>query len=213
MVEEEINTIDLAKGDIISSPIVQDVQIIKEISISIIFSAVAVASTTVLLIIPNLETLSLIFFIVGIKYGIKTSFSTVITSWIIFEFFATQFYSTGGPIVFFLKLPPFLLIALVGSLLGSDYRKINAIKDDDASDSLVTVHPLIFGLIGLILTINYDIITSLFILTFVPSFEAFFVNFVLGIPMLLFHQFTNFILFSWIPRILIVLEKADSQYN
>lgn len=213
MSEKENYTIDLAKGEKISSPIIQDVQVIKEISISIIYAAVAVASSTFLLIIPNLETLSLIFFIVGIKYGFKISFSTVLTSWIIFEFFATQFYSSGGPIFFFLKLPPFLLIATIGAMIGRDYRAKTSVSENNTSDALIDIPSVIFGVIGFVLTINYDIITSFGMVIFAPSLEVFLANMVIGIPWLLFHQITNFILFSLTPRILIVLEKAELQYS
>ena len=91
-----------------------EVRGIQIFSTSVIFSAAAVASSLVFIFVPNLETLSLFFFLVGYKYGIKTGLTTVVTSVIIYEMFASQFYGTGGPLPFLLKFPPFLLIMVTG---------------------------------------------------------------------------------------------------
>ena len=98
----------------IRKDLIAEVRAIRIFSTSVIFSAAAVASSTVLLIIPNLETLSLFFFLVGYRYGIATGATTVITSVTLYEMFASQIYGTGGIIPFLLKFPPFILIMMAG---------------------------------------------------------------------------------------------------
>ncbi|MFX0150263.1 MAG: hypothetical protein ACFFAJ_05745 [Candidatus Hodarchaeota archaeon] len=209
---------------------------------SVIFSAAAVASSTVLLFIPNLETISLFLFLVGYRYGRATGFMTVLTTVTIYEMFASQVYGTGGIIPFLLKFPPYFLIMLTGVYfhtlkIQSDSRS----NDNQSSSPLIletqteSIHQnilyqpqkfhqwddennftlyerLLLVQLGFALTIVFDIITSLGILVFVPTWEAFFISFVVGIPFIVFHQITNSILFATIPSIITALNNARPGY-
>ncbi len=212
-----------------------DVRAIQIFSVSVIFSSAAVASSLVFIFIPNLETLSLFFFLVGYLYGIKTGVTTVITSVTIYEMFASQFYGTGGIFPFVLKFPPFLLIMVCGVYFH--HLKINnkflreekksmmlkAAKEQFRDDILYQPSELqketqeinfsvyervLLAQLGFVLTIIYDITTSFGILVFVPTWEALFISFITGLPFFIFHQLTNLILFLTIPSILIAINKA-----
>ncbi|MFX0087987.1 MAG: hypothetical protein ACFFAU_20205 [Candidatus Hodarchaeota archaeon] len=212
-----------------------DVRGIQIFSISVIFSSAAVASSLVFIFIPNLETLSLIFFLVGYLYGIKTGATTVITSVTIYEMFASQFYGTGGLFPFILKFPPFLLIMVCGvyfhhlkmnnNFLGKEEKEmmLKAPEEQFRDDILYQPFDLqketqeinfsvyervLLAQLGFVLTIIYDITTSFGILVFVPTWEALFVSFITGLPFFIFHQLTNLILFLTIPSILIAINKA-----
>ena len=212
-----------------------EVRGIQVFSTSVIFSAAAVASSLVFIFVPNLETLSLFFFLVGYKYGIKTGLTTVVTSVIIYEMFASQFYGTGGPLPFLLKFPPFLLIMVTGvyfhtvktgkadfmkdtnqlsSKIGkSNYRTDLLYQIDEHPEINHEIHfslyeRILLAQLGFVLTIVFDIITTFGILVFVPTWEALFVSFITGLPFFIFHQLTNLILFSTIPSILVVINKA-----
>jgi hypothetical protein len=208
----------------------------------VIFSAAAVASSTVLLFIPNLETISLFIFLVGYRYGKATGTMTVLTTVTIFEMFASQVYGTGGIFPFLLKFPPYFLIMLTGVYFHTLKVQSDSRSNDDRSSSQlisetktkrihqnILYHPqkidqlneetnftlyerLLLIQLGLALTIVFDVITSLGILVFVPSWEAFLISFILGIPFLVFHQVTNSILFATIPSIITALNKARPSY-
>jgi hypothetical protein len=212
-----------------------EVRGIQVFSISVIFSSAAVASSLVFIFIPNLETLSLFFFLVGYRYGIKTGVTTVITSVTIYEMFASQFYGTGGLFPFILKFPPFLLIMISGVYfhhlkIKNDYSRekemdsTSKIEEEHFQDDILyqpfdlqketqeinfsVYERLLLAQLGFVLTIIYDITTSFGILVFVPTWEGLFVSFITGLPFFIFHQLTNLILFSSIPSILIAINKA-----
>ncbi len=216
-----------------STPLLSEIKAIRLFAISVIYSAVAVASSTFLIFIPNLETLSLIFFIVGYRYGYSTGFVTVLTSVTVYEFFASQFYGSGGLIPFLLKFPPYFLIVIVAVLFrktkNQDLIKKGLFLSDDKADTILyqpqgEIHEVSFSfyehvlisLLGVSLTIIYDIVTSIGILVFVPSFEGLFISFITGLPFVIFHQATNAFLFFIIPSILVALDKArqsDAIFN
>ncbi len=203
-------------------------QTIRAFSTSVIFSAVAVASSTILLIIPNLETLTIFFFIVGYQYGKSTGIMTVLTSVTIFELFASQFYGTGGLIPFFLKFPPFILVMFTGvyfrklkdqdttSLKSSSplthepemllYRPLEQAIDSNVDFS--SYERFLLAQLGFVLTIIYDIVTSVSLIVFVPTWEAVFLSFITGLPFFLLHQVTNAVIFATFPSIIIALNKA-----
>ena len=215
-----------------------EVRAIQAFSTSVIFSAVAVASSTILLFIPNLETLSLFFFLVGYRYGKTIGTTTVLTSVTIFEMFASQVYGTGGIFPFLLKFPPFLLIMATGVYFHflkekrekslnnhSGYSPVISALETTSLNMPILYEPqninqndkethfsfyerLLFAQLGFALTIIYDVVTSLGVIVFVPTWEGFFVSFIMGIPFYIFHQISNLILFSTIPSIVIALDKA-----
>ena len=205
-------------------------QTIRAFSTSVIFSAIAVASSTVLLIIPNLETLTIFFFIVGYQYGKSTGVMTVLTSVTIFELFASQFYGTGGLIPFLLKFPPFFLVMFMGvyfsNLKDQDtimlqtpsttnlepekllYKPLDAVVRSNIDFSLY--ERFLLAQLGFALTIIYDIVTSVSLIVFVPTWEAVFLSFITGLPFFLLHQITNAVIFATVPSIIIALNKARS---
>jgi hypothetical protein len=219
-----------------------EVRGIQIFATSVIFSAAAVASSTILLFIPNLETISLFIFLVGYRYGKATGTMTVLTTVTIYEMFASQVYGTGGIIPFLLKFPPYFLIMLTGvyfhtlkikSDSRSNYRRSSSPPiletqtesfhqnvlfqpqkssqwDDETHFTLY--ERLLLVQLGFALTIVFDIITSLGILVFVPTWEAFLISFVVGIPFLFFHQVTNSFLFATIPSIITALNNARPSY-
>ena len=222
----------------IRKDLIAEVRAIRIFSTSVIFSAAAVASSTVLLIIPNLETLSLFFFLVGYRYGMATGATTVITSVTLYEMFASQIYGTGGIIPFLLKFPPFILIMMAGVYFHASKVKDELSTEDEITSSAIfsqnevtvsqskilyrptsinhKIKEINFSLyerflliqLGLALTIIYDVVTTFGILVYVPTWEGLFVSFIMGIPFFAFHQVTNALLFSTIPSIIVALDKA-----
>jgi len=215
-----------------------EVRNIQTFATSVIFSAAAVASSTIFLFIPNFETLSVFFFFVGFRYGFFTGSLTVFTSVTIYEIFASQVYGSGGPIPFLLKFPPFFLIMVMGvyfNHLKTDKSQskshLNTKNDgnDGVTDNLPS-YPLLYkpninedlktskeftkyetfllAQLGLVLTIIYDIITSFGLLVFVPTWEALILSFFTGLPFFLLHQLSNALLFSTIPALSRALDSA-----
>ena len=227
-----------SKPDLSLKDYQKEVRNIQIFATSVIFSAAAVASSTIFLFIPNFETLSLFFFLVGYRYGFFTGSFTVFTSVTIYEIFASQVYGSGGPIPFILKFPPFFLILAMGvyfhrlktdksspkSQLENtteerliETEKItsspllyrpNIAEDSNTSKGFTKYETLLLAQLGLVLTIIYDVITSFGLLVFVPSWEALILSFFTGLPFFLLHQISNAVLFSTIPALNIALDSA-----
>jgi len=95
----------------------------------------------------------------------------------------------------------------------SDYRtdilyQIDEYPKIDSEIHFSLYERILLAQLGFVLTIVFDIITTLGIIVFVPTWEALFLSFITGLPFFIFHQLTNLILFSTIPSILVVINKA-----
>ncbi len=94
---------------------------IRNMTVPIVYAAVAVAGTTALILIPNLELLSFFFFLAAYRYGFKTGINTVFLAVPIYEFVAAQIWGSAG-VLFVFKFPPYILLVYLASKLGEDYR-------------------------------------------------------------------------------------------
>ncbi|MFX0061283.1 MAG: hypothetical protein ACFFC7_03785 [Candidatus Hermodarchaeota archaeon] len=189
---------------------------IRLLTITVMFSALAVASTSALIIIPNLETLTLIFFLVSYRYGIRAGVSTVLISTIIYEFIVSTLIGPSG-IIFFFKFPPYLFIAFLGGFFGLHFRKTTVKQDMEINQEEITKEAepwsLLFGIIGMIGTLLYDISTTLGFLVYSLSIEAFFFSFMIGLPFTAIHCLSNFVMFFFIPQINKSLDRVDVLVN
>lgn len=186
---------------------------VRTTAYTIMFSAMAVASSTVLLVAPNLETLTVVFFLVSYRYGLRYGIPTALISTTVFEIFASMVWGSAG-IGYFFKLPPYLLTVTIGWSLGRDYR--NKIEKDPLisqnNSKIHTLSPWYFGLTGAILTICYDVFTNLAFFIFVPEPIAFAFYFLTALPFAIFHEITNFMIFLSIPAINRAMDSAREVY-
>ncbi|MFX1537083.1 MAG: hypothetical protein ACFFDI_22960 [Promethearchaeota archaeon] len=189
---------------------------IRLLTITVMFSALAVASTSALIIIPNLETLTLIFFLVSYRYGIRAGVSTVLISTIIYEFIVSTLIGPSG-IIFFFKFPPYLFIAFLGGFFGLHFRKATAKQDMEINQEGTTKEAepwsLLFGIIGMIVALLYDLSTTIGMLVYSLSIEAFLFSFMIGLPFTAIHCLSNFVMFLFIPQINKSLDRVDVLMN
>lgn len=157
-----------------------------------LFSALAVATSLLLVLVPNVETISLVIFLVSLRYGFRTGMVTAITVVLIFEFIATQLFGSGAIILPF-KLIAYLLIALTGALWKESSYKPGKIA---------------LAITGASLAILYDMITTLGLVLWIGqslSASAYFVLLVIGIVVPPFftpiHILGNALLFQLVPSI------------
>ncbi|OLS19876.1 MAG: hypothetical protein HeimC3_43150 [Candidatus Heimdallarchaeota archaeon LC_3] len=180
-------------------------------SIIITYSAAAVGSTTILLIVPNFETISLFIFLVTLRFGLKIGFQMMLTTAIIFELFATTVYGFGGWVLIF-KIIGYLFFILVAGVM---YKKeiYKELINENNSINQKYLYSILFFFIGYSLTIVYDLITTLSIIVIFPSLSLIMVNLIAGIPFFIFHEVTNGLLFSLIPSIIVLIDKSSIYGN
>jgi hypothetical protein len=193
-------------------------------SIVIMYSAAAVGSSTILLFIPNLETITFFIFLVTLTFGFKIGVQMMLTTTIVFEFFATSLYGFGGWMLIF-KIIPYFILVLVASFLNKSVQKEKPINkpftDTQKGNSIFFIsskknnlyNMIFFFILGFSLTIIYDVITTLSLFIIVPSVQVLILNFIIGIPYTLFHEITNGLLFMLIPVASQLIKKTSVYSN
>lgn len=181
---------------------------LKSTAIIVIYSAAAVASSTSLVFIPNLETITIFIFLVSFYYGFKIGFSMMLTTSIIYELFASIVYGFSGPLFFF-KIIAYTLNVIIASNLA------NVLKQDLSNNSLYESLNKIsarlgFMIIGIIVTLLFDLITTFYSFFLVQNVKAFILLFIAGLPYIFFHELTNGIIFFFIPDYLKLLKLSNN---
>lgn len=163
---------------------------IQRTSVVVMYSAAAVGSSVALLLVPNLETITLVVFLVSYMHGLRTGFATMLTTAIIFELFASMIYGVAGYLLPF-KVLAYTLTVLVAVSLRSSNVDFGTLQFG---------RPLLFS-IGVFVTLIFDLSTSIGFLFVVQDLGQFFVFFLSGIPWIVFHQLCNGTLFTLIPSL------------
>lgn len=172
-------------------------ELVKSTAIVIIYSAAAVATSTSLIFIPNLETITIFIFLVSFYYGFKIGFSMMLTTTIIYELFASIVYGFSGPLFFF-KVFAYFLNVLIASNLGRIL--LDQYKNTENKELIATLPKRIgFVITGIFLTFIFDLSTTIYSYFVLQNIQAFILFFVTGIPLMMFHELTNGIIFFFIP--------------
>ena len=166
---------------------------ISKLSLQIQFSATAVASSLVLIFVPNFETISFTAFLFGFLFPIKMAIYGTIIMTLTWEIVASMIFGFSG-IIFPFKIIAWIIIMLLG-MLG---RKIK-IK-----------HPSEFAFFGVISAMVFDLIVSISnVLIFINdslSFITAFVSFlIIGLVFTISHFTFNFVIFSLMPKVFKVI--------
>jgi len=153
---------------------------IKLISRIAIFTALAIALGYILSFVPNFELITSTIFLSGALLGIEAGMIVGMLSFLIFGF-----ANPLGP-----SPLPLLLAQISGGIfagfMGGIYRK----KKWDRVYILV--------LIGLLVTFVYDMITTATGFIFFPTKKTFIAYFIFGLPFVLWHIWTQGIIYALI---------------
>jgi hypothetical protein len=150
----------------------------------------------------------IVIFIAGYRYGLRAGVSTAIIATILFEMIASAFFG-WLPLVTLAKLPAYLLATIIGSILGRADRPLVEPKNGQL-DSLQRTS-ILFGIIGLLLTLAYDLLTTLAfgISTVGFNLRGLALIYFLGMPFTILHEISNFIVFFWFPTIMKAMDNIE----
>ncbi len=153
---------------------------LKEISYITIFTALALGLGYAFVCIPNFELLSPTIFLAGSLFGLRRGVLVGTLTYLIFGLINPMGMS-----------PLLLLIAqvLVGTLLGVSGGICHSRKWNKAQIIL----PL-----GILITMISDILTTSAGFLFFPTKQSFLAYFVLGLPFVIWHVFTQAIIYGFI---------------
>jgi len=177
----------------------------KSYAVIALFSALAVATSLLLVLVPNLETISLVIFLVSLRYGFRAGMFTAITVVVTYEIIVSQLFGSGVILLPF-KLMAYLLIVLMGHFW----------KESPKGPGKVAL-----TVTGASLAIVFDLITTLGLVLWLDQpWSTYFVLVAVGIIIPPFftplHVLGNAILFQFVPSIqshldAIELHKAPKQ--
>jgi hypothetical protein len=181
---------------------------VRTLTTCALLAALGVSSSTALLIVPNVEMMMIVIFIAGYRYGLRAGVSTAIIATILFEMIASAFFG-WLPLVTLAKLPAYLLATIIGSILGRADRPLVEPKNGQL-DSLQRTS-ILFGIIGLLLTLAYDLLTTLAfgISTVGFNLRGLALIYFLGMPFTILHEISNFIVFFWFPTIMKAMDNIE----
>lgn len=166
---------------------------IRKLSLRIQFAAAAMASSFILLNVPNIETITFSVFIVGYLFPRKYALSITLTTVIGWELLVTSVFGFSG-ITFFFKLVAWCLI----TLLASFARAVGVNKSYQ------------FAVLGFFSALLFDFLVTISIaILFINSEKTFLTilltYLILGLLFTIIHVIGNTILFAMIPQFLEVI--------
>lgn len=166
------------------------ISVILKLSISASLGALGIVLSTIVVLFPNIEFISVTIFLISLLFGPYYGVLASISIAMIYEFVATSIYAAAGLLIPF-KLFCYICLALVGGFGRRSFVKLSFWE---------------FGILGSIFALIYDLITTIGGITFVlqetltlPTLGLYLT---LGIPFTLLHFFGNFIIFSLITPII-----------
>jgi len=159
------------------------------------FSALAIVLGYMLAYIPNIELFTLTIFLSGFILGKKDGIIVGCFSSLIFCFF-NPLGASPLPLLTF-QLFHYSLTGFLGALIRDYLKKKNFFKPDE--DLYITPVMIIFGLMGALITINFQIFASMVdVLSFFGTIDEFIPYFLTGILFTVTHIIGNTLGFIFI---------------
>ncbi len=177
----------------------------KKISEVGVFLALFWGLGFVFLFVPNIEFTILIAFLSGLLFGLKRGLIVAIVG----EFVFSSLNPFGSGLAF----PPLLLAQIIGFIIvaiaGFSFRSIMPYFNDNRVKISIS-----FGIVGLILTVIYDSLTTLaFPISSGFDFKQIIATYIVGIPFYLIHIIANTLIFFVIlPQILEYVIQHSPEY-
>ena len=166
------------------------------------FTALAIVLGYLLAYIPNVELFTLTIFLSGFILGKRDGMIVGFLSSLIFCFF-NPLGASPLPLLAF-QLTHYSLTGLLGALTNDVLNKRSFFTFDE--DLYKVPVMVIFGILGAIITISFQVFSSLVnVFTFYDSIEEFLPYFVIGIPFTITHIIGNTLGFIFILPGLIYL--------
>jgi len=166
------------------------------------FTALSIVLGYLLAYIPNVELFTLTIFLSGFILGKRDGMIVGFLSSLIFCFF-NPLGASPLPLLAF-QLTHYSLTGLLGALTNDVLKKRSFFTFDE--DLYKVPVMVIFGILGAIITISFQVFSSLVnVFTFYDSIEEFLPYFVIGIPFTITHIIGNTLGFIFILPGLIYL--------
>lgn len=173
----------------------------KQIILSALFVALAVALGYLFLLVPNVELISATVFMAGAVVGPIFGLLIGLTAELIFSLFNPM--GTAAPPLLIAQVFSFALIGLVGGFVGMPGKKI-------------WLSVLLYGVCGFFLTMLFDVLTTLSFAVFIAGddLQKIIALFTTGILFYITHSVINTVIFMTIvPAVLVGIQRYQNKPN
>ncbi|MFX0022938.1 MAG: hypothetical protein ACFE9S_11485 [Candidatus Hermodarchaeota archaeon] len=169
------------------------------------FTAITIVLGYLLIYLPNIELFTLFIFLSGFILGKNEGYVVGSLSSLIFCYF-NPFGSSPIPLLIF-QIFHYSLTGFIGGLIKSICQKKRFFKS--GGDFYKPSFMVLFGLIGALLTVNYQIISSIIhVLSFLGTLNEFLPYFLSGIVFTIIHIIGNTLGFIFIlPGLIQLINK------
>ena len=176
---------------------------VVRIAVVAVFAALALATNYALIGIPNVKIMDALVFLAAFLFGLKVGLAVGASTWAVYGFINPQ----GSADLILLS---FLVTGeCFYALAGAGLRKTTIARDLLENKGFQKGFSLVFGTVGLLATLAYDVLTNFASWLFLTTslYDALIIGLVTGAPFALVHEISNLVLFSTAAPAAIIAAK------
>jgi uncharacterized membrane protein len=157
-----------------------------------VFTALSLATNYVMIGIPNVKLMDAFVFVAAFMFGVDVGVGVAVLTWTVYGFINP--YGQAGPILLIFLITGECFYAMAGAVLSRTRTAKALVANGIVYGRIGTI----FGLVGLIATFGYDVLTNFATYLFVTSslYQALLVGIITGAPFAIIHELSNLIFFA-----------------
>lgn len=165
-------------------------------SLIAVFTAESLATNYALIGFANVKLMDAIVFITAFLFGWTVGVGIAVSTWTVYGFL-NPYGQAGFPLILFL-IAGECFYAIGGSVLQRSSTAKQLLSERRLISDLEIV--IIFGVVGVVLTFAYDVLTNFATYMFLASsfYEALLIGIITGAPFALVHEGSNFFFFAFV---------------
>ena len=164
-----------------------------------VFTALSLGTNYALIDIPNVKLMDSFVFIAAFLFGVGVGVGSAVSIWLFYGFVNPNGQDT-------LLLLTFLIVGeCFYAIAGAGLRRVSMVRDLFADGNTHPNASILFGLVGLIATFAYDVLTNFasYLLLTSSLYQAFLVGMITGAPFAILHEASNVVFFASVVPIAI----------
>jgi uncharacterized membrane protein len=169
-----------------------------------VFSALSLSTNYAMISIPNVKLMDALVFIAAFLFGVEIGIGTAIVSWGVYGF-VNPYGQAGFPLILFLMAGE-CFYAIAGAVLKRTALARDLLKGISAYGTTSVV----FGIVGLVATFAYDLVTNFATYLFLASslYQALLIGVITGAPFAIVHELSNLFFFAVVAPGVIVASRG-----
>lgn len=164
-----------------------------KVSLIAVFTAVSLGTNYAMIGVPNVKLMDTFVFISAFLFGLDVGLGTAMSVWAVYGFWNP--YGVDDLVTLSFLTTGECFYAFAGWALGRATVKQNSFRPQGSG---VARRSIVFGLVGLLATFAYDVITNFgtYLTRTSSAYQAFIVGMITGAPFALLHEGSNLIFFA-----------------